>query len=66
MAVKVTLFVGAFVVSVPTFMPAAAADPTGFPSLSDYSTVNAADYTTYHAYMTSGVQFAIRAVTAVV
>jgi hypothetical protein len=58
MAVKAALLAGAFLVAVPAFTPSAAADPHQFPGLSDYYTVNAADYRTYRAYGTAGVQFA--------
>lgn len=59
MTVKATLFAGAFVVvALPAFAPFAAADPTQFPDLSNYASVNAAEYTTFHAYLTRGVQFA--------
>jgi hypothetical protein len=57
-AVKAALFVGAWVVAVSGCAPTASADPNQFPSLSDFFTVNAADYQTYRAYATSGVQFA--------
>lgn len=56
-AVNVAMFVAALVVAVSGSTPSAAADPNQFPDLSSYAAVNAADYTTYHAYMTTGVQF---------
>lgn len=58
MTVKATLLAGAVLVAVSALAPSAAADPHQFPDLSDYASVNAADYTTYHAYLTAGAQFA--------
>jgi hypothetical protein len=46
-----------FVALLALAMPSAAADPPQFPDLSSYTDVNAHDYMTYSAYMTSGVQF---------
>jgi hypothetical protein len=37
--------------------PSAVADPPQFPDLSGYTAVKAADYKTYSAYMTVGLQF---------
>lgn len=56
--VSMTLAAGALVVVAPTSMPPAAAGPRQFPDLGSYRAVNADDYTTYHSYMTAGVQFA--------
>ncbi|ORB77032.1 hypothetical protein BST46_26805 [Mycobacterium timonense] len=56
--VSMTLAAAALVVVAPTSMPPAAAAPQQFPDLGSYSSVNADDYTTYHSYMTAGVQFA--------
>lgn len=51
------LATGAFVVAAAGLTPASFADPAQFPDLRSYPTVNSADFTTYSAYMTSGVQF---------